>query len=82
MALSLEGLRTERDCAGEDQQQQQITDLSSRQRGRYKISNSQLSKENVKEKEKLVTGPRWMPDTKTDWPTDRRSYDNFDFDFW
>jgi hypothetical protein len=31
--------------------------------------------------EKLVAGPRWVPDTKTDWPTDRRSSYNFDFDF-
>jgi hypothetical protein len=31
------------------------------------------SKENFKEKEKLVAGPRWVPDTKTDWPTDCRS---------
>jgi hypothetical protein len=30
---------------------------SSRQRGRYK-NNPQLSKENLKEKEKLVAGPR------------------------
>jgi hypothetical protein len=28
----------------------------------------------------LVAGPRWVPDTKTDWPTDCRSYYNFDFD--
>jgi hypothetical protein len=28
-----------------------------------------LSKENFKEKEKLVAGPRWVPDTKTDWLT-------------
>jgi hypothetical protein len=41
-------------------------------RGRYKITNSQLSKENFKEKEKLVAGPRWVPDIKTDWPTDCR----------
>jgi hypothetical protein len=39
----------------------------------YKITNPQMSKENVKEKEKLVAGPRWAPDTKTDWPTDCRS---------
>jgi hypothetical protein len=26
-------------------------------------------KGNFKEKEKLVAGPRWVPDTKTDWPT-------------
>jgi hypothetical protein len=32
-----------------------ITGQSSRQRGRYKITNPQLSKENFKEKEKLVT---------------------------
>jgi hypothetical protein len=24
-------------------------------------------------KQKLVAGPRWWPDTGTDWPTDRRS---------
>jgi hypothetical protein len=30
----------------------------------------QLSKE---EKEKLVADPKWVPDTKTDWPTDCRS---------
>jgi hypothetical protein len=40
-----------------DQQQQSITDLSPRQRGRYKITNPQQSKENVKKEEKLVTGP-------------------------
>jgi hypothetical protein len=51
---------------------QQITDPSSRQRGRYKITNPQLSEGNFEEKEKLVAGPRWVPDTKTDWPTDFR----------
>jgi hypothetical protein len=30
----------------------QVTDPSSRQRGRYKITNPQLSKENVKERGK------------------------------
>jgi hypothetical protein len=49
-----------------------IKDPSSRQRGRYKIINLQLSKINFEENEKLV-GPRWVPDTKTDWPTDCRS---------
>jgi hypothetical protein len=34
----------------------------------YKITNPQLSKVNFKDKEKLVTGPRWAPDTRTDWP--------------
>jgi hypothetical protein len=57
-----------------------MTDPSSRQKGRYKITNPQLSKENFKEEERLVEGPRWVPDTKTDWPTDCRSSYNFDFD--
>jgi hypothetical protein len=35
-----------------------------------------ISKE---EKDKLVGGPRLWPDTRTDWPNDHRSYDNFDF---
>jgi hypothetical protein len=48
---------------------QKITDPSSRQRGCYKITNPQLFQENFKEKVKLVAGPRWAPDTKTDWPT-------------
>jgi hypothetical protein len=47
--------------------------VTSTSRGRYKITNPQLSKRNFKEKEKLVTGPRWARDTKTDWPTDCRS---------
>jgi hypothetical protein len=28
----------------------------------------------------LVAGPTWVPDTKTDWPNDRRSKYNFDSD--
>jgi dipeptidyl aminopeptidase/acylaminoacyl peptidase len=39
---------------------------SSRQRVRYKITNRNSLKENVKEEEKLVAGPRWAPDTKTE----------------
>jgi hypothetical protein len=35
----------------------------------YEITNPQLSEENLKEKVKLVAGPRWAPD----WPTDCRS---------
>jgi hypothetical protein len=27
-----------------------------------------------------VAGPRWVPDTKADWPADCRSQYNFDFD--
>jgi hypothetical protein len=40
--------------------------------GATKITTPQMSKENVKEKENLVAGPGWDPDTKTDWPTDCR----------
>jgi hypothetical protein len=40
-----------------------------------------MSEENLKEKEEFVTGLRWDPDTKTDWPTDCRSYCDFDLDF-
>jgi hypothetical protein len=50
----------------------EITDPCSRQRGRYKITNPRLSKENLKEKEKLVAGPGRGPDTKTDSQTDCR----------
>jgi hypothetical protein len=42
MILSPAGLGPERDCAGEAKQQQQITDLSLRQRGRHKITKPQL----------------------------------------
>jgi hypothetical protein len=61
MAVSSAGLRLKSDCSGKDQKQlySKLTDLSSRQRGRYKIINPQLSKRNFEEKEKLVTGPRW-----------------------
>jgi hypothetical protein len=50
MVLNAVVLRPERDCAGEDQQQQYITDPS-RQRGHYRITNPQLCKENFKKKE-------------------------------
>jgi hypothetical protein len=36
-------------------------------------NNTQMSEGNFKEKEKLDKGPRWAPDTKTDWPTNCRS---------
>jgi hypothetical protein len=39
----------------------------------------ELPKEDLKEKEKLVAGPRWVPDTKTDWPIDCLSLFNFNF---
>jgi hypothetical protein len=40
---------------------------------REEITNRNCLKENLKEKEKLVAGPSWAPETKTDWPTDCRS---------
>jgi hypothetical protein len=39
-------LGPEKDCAGEDQQQLQTTDLTSRQRGCSTSTNTKLSKEN------------------------------------
>jgi hypothetical protein len=74
MAVSSAGLQPKSDCSGEAQKQfySKLSDPSSRQRGHYKI-NTQLSEGNFEEKEKLVTGHRWAPDTKTDWPTDCRS---------
>jgi hypothetical protein len=61
------------DCRPKDELQIQITDPSSRQTGRYKITNSNRLKENLKEKERLVAGARWAPDTMAEWPTDCRS---------
>jgi hypothetical protein len=33
----------------------------------------------MEEKEKLKAGPRWWPNTRTDWPNDRPSQDKFEF---
>jgi hypothetical protein len=38
-----------------------------------------MSEGNFKEKETFVKGPRWAPDTKTDWLTGCRSQINFNF---
>jgi hypothetical protein len=54
-----------------------ITDPASRQRKRPTSLNQKLSKNNSRKEEKLVAGPKGVPDTKTDWPTDRRSYYSF-----
>jgi hypothetical protein len=38
------------------------------------LKNPHMSEDNIHgEKEKLVAGPTSWPDTRTDWPTDRRS---------
>jgi hypothetical protein len=75
MAVSSAGLRPKSDCYGKVQKQL-YSKLQTRplvREAATKITNPQLSKENFKEKEKLVAGPRWVPDTKIDWSTDCRS---------
>jgi hypothetical protein len=81
MVLSPAGLWPERDIPGEAKQQRQITDPSCRQRRWHKITTPQLSKENLKEKEKLVTAliVAWHQDRLAEWLSVVR--DNFDFDF-
>jgi hypothetical protein len=69
MAASPKGLGPEKDCAGKGQQQLQTADPSSRQRGRSKPTNPQLSDNN----QDLVVSPKWVLSSKTDWPADRRS---------
>jgi hypothetical protein len=46
MVVSPAGLRNEKDCAGEAQQQLKTTDPTSHQRGRPHINKPQLSKNN------------------------------------
>jgi hypothetical protein len=65
--MSSVGLRPEKGCAGDARQKLNSIDPTSRQIGRPTSTNTQLSKGNLKEKEKLVAGPRWAPDTKTMW---------------
>jgi hypothetical protein len=55
----------------------QTTDPSSRPRELPTSTSLQRSDSN----KDLVVSPRWVLDTKTDWPTDRQSYHNFDFGF-
>jgi hypothetical protein len=69
MVTSPRGLGPENDCAGEHQQQLQTGDPFSCQRGRPTSTNPQLS-DSIKN---LVVSPRWVLDTKTDWPTDCRT---------
>jgi hypothetical protein len=69
MVLSPARLRPERDCTGDVQQQEQVTDPSSRQRGRYKITNAQLSKENQGERKigRESQMGAWHRDGLADW---------------
>jgi hypothetical protein len=72
MVFSPAGLRPELDCAGEAQQQQQITDSLVRE-GSTKLQTHNCLKKISRRKTKLIAGPRWVPDTKKDWLTDCRS---------
>jgi hypothetical protein len=75
MVMSSAGLRPKSDCSGKAQNQL-YSNLQTRplvREGATKITNPQLSKRNFKEKEKLVTCPRWAPETRIDWPTECRS---------
>jgi hypothetical protein len=69
MVASPTRLGPENDCAGEDQQHLETTDPSSLQRKRPTSTNPQLS-DSIKI---LAVSPRWVLDTKTDWPIDCRS---------
>jgi hypothetical protein len=69
MVASPMGLGPEQDCAGESQQQLQMTDPSFRQTEGPTLTNPQLSASN----KYLAVSPRWVLYSKTDWPTDRRS---------
>jgi hypothetical protein len=69
MVTSLKGLGAEKDYAGESPQHIQKTDPSSRQAEPFTLTNPQLSDSN----KNMVVILRWVLDTKTDWPTDRRS---------
>jgi hypothetical protein len=69
MVMSPEGLGHENDSAGEGKKQLQTTDPSSIQRRRPTSTKPKLSDSN----KNLALGPRWVLDTKIDWPTDCRS---------
>jgi hypothetical protein len=48
---------------------------------RKKIAPHQETSNCQTKNKNLVIGSRWESDTKIDWPTDRRSYFNFNFNF-
>jgi hypothetical protein len=58
MAVSSAGMRPKSDRSGKGQKQfySKLQTPSSRQRGRYKITNPQMAKGNFKEKGKSVVG--------------------------
>jgi hypothetical protein len=67
MVMSPAALESENDCGGEAQQELQSTVFSS-ERAPHS-TNPQMSDSN----KDLVVVVRWMPDTKTNWPTDCQS---------
>jgi hypothetical protein len=73
MAVSSAGLRPKRDYSDKAQKQFTVNYRPVLSPERVLQNIPQLSDGNFKEKQKLVAGPRWVPDTKTDWPTDCRS---------
>jgi hypothetical protein len=64
------GFGPKNDCASDDQQQLLMADPFSHQRECPTSTNPQLSDSN----KNLIMSPRWVLDTKTDWPTDRWSW--------
>jgi hypothetical protein len=73
MLVSPVGLRPEKGCAGDAQQKLKTTDPTSRQRGRPTSTICNCPKIIKEEGEKLVAGPRLVPDTKTERLTNRWS---------
>jgi hypothetical protein len=73
VAISV-GLGPESECCGNAQKQ-----LCSKLQTRSLVREGDIHKETSSvsiqkiERKKLVAGPRWVPDTKTDWPTDCQS---------
>jgi hypothetical protein len=67
------GLRSEKGCVVVAQQKLKTTDPTSRQRGRPTQQIRNCLKIIKERRKKIVPGPRWVPDTKIDWPADRRS---------
>jgi hypothetical protein len=58
------GTQTEKDCAADAQQQLKTTDPTSHQRGRFTQTRNYLKI--IIERRKVVAGPGWEPDIKTD----------------
>jgi hypothetical protein len=63
---------SEKDCAGEAEQQLKTPDPTSHQRGCPTSTNLHCLIMIKAEEEKLDEVPRWAPFTKTDWPNDCR----------